>query len=149
MLQRMSEHDDAQRARFGDGNPFHQLLGVELDECAPGYARVRMPVDERLRGGVGGSVHGGVISALADIACLGAMQGVFTDRERPAGTAELSLSYLRPALGAYVIAEARVLKKGRMLAVLDVDIKDPADRLVAKARVSYALRPVEMTAPGA
>ena len=145
----MSAHDDALRTRFRDGNPFHQLLGIELEERAPGYARVRMPVDDRLLGGVGGSVHGGVISALADIACLGAMQGVFTEHERAAGTAELGLSYLRPALGAYVIAEARVLKKGRMLAVIDVDIKDPVGRLVAKARVSYALRPADMRAPQA
>ncbi len=142
----MSEHD-ARRMRFRDGNPFHQLLGIDLEESSEGYARVRMPVDERLRGGVGGSVHGGVISALADIACLGAMQGLFTERESPAGTAELSLSYLRPALGDHVIAEARVLKKGRMLAVIDVDISDPAGRLVAKARVSYALRPANVATP--
>lgn len=128
-------------ARFREGNPFHRLLGVELEEMRPGYARVRLPVTEQLRGGVGGSVHGGVLSALADIVALGAMQSSFTAADRPAGTAELSISYLRPALGDAVIAEARVLKKGRMLAVLDIDISNPDGRLVAKGRASYALRP--------
>lgn len=144
MLRRMAEVDDGLRARFRNSNPFHELIGVELAARSPGYARVRLPMSERVRGGVAGSVHGGVLSALADIATLGAMGTVFSERERAAGTAELSISYLRPALGAYVDAEARVLKKGRTLAVIDVDLKDSDGRLVAKARVSYALRPVEM-----
>jgi acyl-CoA thioesterase len=131
--------------RFRDANPFHTLLGVEVEEQSPGYARLRLPMREELRGGVAGSLHGGVLSALADIACLAAMQGSFDERARPAGTAELSISYLRPALGDHVIAEGRVLKQGRTLAVVDVDLKNPDGRLVAKARVSYALRPAEMT----
>ena len=130
--------------RFRDANPFHKLLGIELEEQSPGYARLRQPMREELRGGVGGSLHGGVLSALADIACLAAMQGLFDQSARPAGTAELSISYLRPALGDSVIVEGRVLKQGRTLAVIDVDLKNPDGRLVAKARVSYALRSADM-----
>jgi uncharacterized protein (TIGR00369 family) len=132
MLPPMTALDDGLRARFREGNP---------------YARVRLPNDPRLGGGVAGSVHGGVLAALADIATLAAMTTVFTPDERAAGTAELSISYLRPALGAHVAAEARVLKKGRTLAVIDVDLKDADDRLVAKARVSYALRPAGLAEP--
>jgi uncharacterized protein (TIGR00369 family) len=131
-------------AALRDGNPFHQFLGVEIVERGDGTARVRLPMTEKVRGGVAGSFHGGVLSALADIATLAAMQTVFTPSERAAGTAELSISYLRPALGPYVSAVARVLKKGRTLAVVDVDMHDPDGRLVAKARVSYALRPQEL-----
>ena len=131
-------------ARFRDANPFHKLLGIEVEEQAPGYARLRLPVREELRGGVAGSLHGGVLSALADLVCLAAMQGLFDQRAQPAGTAELSISYLRPALGAYVSVEGRVLKQGRTLAVVDVDMKNPDGRLVAKARVTYALRPAEL-----
>ena len=139
----MSDVDQRISAQFRSGNPFHALIGVELIESSPGHARVRLPVSERVGGGVAGSVHGGVLSALADIACLGAMRGLFSESVRAAGTAELNISYLRPALGAYVIAEARVLKRGRTLAVVDVDLTDPNDKLVAKARVSYAVRTTE------
>lgn len=148
MLPPMTAYEDELlRARFRAANPFHELLGVELEERAPGYARVRLPVRAQLGGGVAGSLHGGVLSALVDIATLGALQGLFRPDERAAGTAELSISYLRPALGEYVAAEARVLKKGRTLAVIDVDITDPEGRLVAKGRVSYALRPAALLAP--
>jgi uncharacterized protein (TIGR00369 family) len=139
----MNDHLRRTADGFRTGNPFHQLLDIELEESSPGYARIRLPASERLRGGVAGSLHGGVLSALVDIAALGAMHRLFTERERPAGTAELSVSFLRPALGAYVTAEARVLKKGRTLAVIDVDITSPDGRLVVKGRVSYALRPME------
>lgn len=138
----MTDIDPRLQARFRDANPFHATLGIELEESGNGHARVRLPFSERLGGGVAGSLHGGVLSALADVATLGAMQGLFTAHEQAAGTAELSISYLRPALGAYVIAEARVLKKGRTLAVIDIDISNPEGKLVAKARVSYALRPL-------
>jgi uncharacterized protein (TIGR00369 family) len=140
----MSTDDRPLLSRFRDGNPFHKLLGIEIEEQLPGYARLRQPVREELRGGVAGSVHGGVLSALADIVCLAAMQGLFNQRARPAGTAELSISYLRPATGNFVTVEGRVLKHGRTLAVIDVDITNPDGKLVAKARVSYALRPAEL-----
>lgn len=123
----------------------HALLDIELLERGEGRARVRLPVTERVKGGVGGSAHGGVISALADIVTLAAVSSVAQPDEEMAGTAELSVSYLRPALGSYIDAEARVLKKGRTLAVLDIDITDPSGRLVAKGRVSYALRPALLT----
>ncbi len=125
MLRGMERQERTVQARFLDSNPFHRLLRVELLEHSPGHARLRLPAREELRGGVAGSLHGGVLSALADVACLAAMQGLFDGASQPAGTAELNISYLRPALGAYVTAEARVLKKGRTLAVVDVDIRDP------------------------
>jgi uncharacterized protein (TIGR00369 family) len=86
-----------------------------------------------------------VLSALVDIVTLSAVSSVARPDEQMAGTAELNVSYLRPALGDAVIAEARVLKKGRTLAVVDVDITGTDGRLVAKGRVSYALRPNALT----
>jgi uncharacterized protein (TIGR00369 family) len=135
--------NDEYARRFQTGNPFHSLIGVELVRRGEGHARCRLPVTEKVRGGVAGSVHGGVLSALVDIVTLSAISTVVNPAEdQMAGTAELSISYLRPALGDAVYADARVLKKGRQIAVVDVDLTDPDGRLVAKGRVSYALRPV-------
>lgn len=130
--------------QFQTGNPFHSLIGVELVERGEGYARCRLPVTEKVRGGVAGSVHGGVLSALVDIVTLSAIASVVRPGEQMAGTAELNVSYLRPALDDVVIAEARVLKKGRTLAVVDIDLSGEDGRRVAKGRVSYALRPAAL-----
>ena len=103
--------NDEQAQRFQSGNPYHALIGVELVERGEGYARCRLPVTEKVRGGVAGSVHGGVISALVDIATLPAVSSLVRPDEQMAGTAELNVSFLRPALGDAVFATARVLKK--------------------------------------
>ena len=60
---------------------------------------------------------------------------VFADMregEQPAGTAELNISYLRPAHGDHVFADANVIKRGRQLAVIDVDITDNKERCARK-----------------
>ena len=133
--------DDEHTRRFQSGNPYHALIGVELVERGEGAARIRLPVTEKVRGGVAGSVHGGVISSLVDIACIQAIATTVKRGEQMAGTAELNVSYLRPALGTAIFARAHLLKKGRTLAVVDVEITNEDDKLLAKGRVTYALRP--------
>ena len=91
-------------------------------------------------GGVGGSVHGGLLAALVDIAMLEAMFPTFEENDQPAGTADLNITYLRPALGPKVIAEASVLRKGKTLAVTEVSILDAEGNLCAKGRTIYVLR---------
>jgi acyl-CoA thioesterase len=91
-------------------------------------------------GGVGGSVHGGLLASLVDIAMLEAMFPSFGTNDQPAGTADLNITYLRPALGAKVIAEATVLRKGKTLAVTEVSILDEGGNLCAKGRTIYVIR---------
>ncbi len=129
------------------GNPFLDHIGVLLEERSPGYARYRIPVVEEVRGGVAGSLHGGAVCTLVDIAAIGAVASMLQPDERMAGTAEISVSFLRPATGHTVYAEARLLKKGRTLAVCDVDVTNDAGKLVAKGRVGYALRPAALLRP--
>lgn len=100
-----------------------------------------MRSSERNRGGVHGSIHGGVLAFAADAAALAAVSTLIGAEEQAAGTAELNISYLRPAVGDAVSIEARVLRKGRVLAVVDIEIKDADGMLLAKSRVGYAVRP--------
>lgn len=91
-------------------------------------------------GGVGGSVHGGLLAALVDIAVLEALFPMFEPDDQPSGTADLNITYLRPALGHRIAAEATVLRKGRQLAVAEVEILAEDGRLCAKGRCIYAFR---------
>lgn len=130
---------------IGAQNPFHSLIGIEIIERGNGSARIKLPVTPRVQGGVAGAVHGGVISALVDIAALHAIRSTVRPGEAMAGTAELNVSYLRPAMSESVFATAHVLKKGRMLAVADVDVTDAGGRLLAKGRVAYSFRPAALS----
>ncbi len=59
----------------------------------------------------------------------------------PAGTADLQVSYLRQAHGAWIEGEAIVIKRGRQLCVVEVSVSNDSGELCARGRVLYALRP--------
>lgn len=102
------------------------------------YSKVRQSVDKaNLR--PGNYINGPTQMALADSA---AYVAVFTriGITPMALTSNLNINFLRPCIGTAVIAEARVLKLGRTLAVMDVEIKaEGNDRLSAHAVVTYSL----------
>lgn len=129
-----------ERRRLWRAQPFHAFMDLDIEEQAEGYSRIVMKTSDRTLGGVGGSVHGGIVATLIDIACINAVASLVGPDEVMAGTAELNVSYLRPALGEVVVTEGRVLKKGRSLAVVDVDCSDGKGRLFAKGRAQYAIR---------
>lgn len=130
-----------------DNRPLHKLFDIQLEQIDDGYARSSMRINEHNRGGVHGAAHGGVLALLADVVALAAISTLIGAKERASGTAELNIRYLSPATSV-VIAEARVLRKGRTLAIADIDMKDGGGKLLAKSRVSYAIHPPEMVAPG-
>ncbi len=127
------------KAEF-DANPYHKSLGITVVERRPSYGRIVLKKDENTPGGIGGSVHGGVLAAMVDISMLVALFAQTREGEVPAGTAELSITYLRQAQGDNIYASATVVKRGRQLSLVEVDITDDDDRLCARGRTLYAFR---------
>ncbi len=124
-----------------DAHPLHRALGVRLEERRKDFARISLAPGAVTQGGVGGSIHGGVLAALVDIAMLAALSTSSSrSGQEPAGTADLNITYLRPALGSRIFAEATVVKRGRQLAMIEVSILDEEGRLCAKGRTLYAFR---------
>lgn len=107
-------------------------------------ALVRLKVAEcHLR--PGGTVSGPAMFALADVAIYLAL----LSRIGPvalAVTTSSSMDFLRkPAAGVDLIAEAQLLKLGKLLATADVKIRSAGssgpEALVARATMTYALPP--------
>ena len=117
------------------------LFGARVTEVDRGRAVVRLEVTEETAGGARGGVHGGVIASLVDMALVTATATMIRLGEGMRGTAELNVSYLRPAVGAEMIARCEILKKGRSLAVGDVEVRNERGLLVAKGRGTYAVGP--------
>ena len=106
------------RAFRNANNPYAQRQGVLVEEIGPGYARVVKTVEA---GDVNplGVPHGGVYFTLADTACGSAAASYGT----MAVTVDVSYHYLRSAkVGDTLTAEARTVKAGKSLCVLDVQI---------------------------
>jgi uncharacterized protein (TIGR00369 family) len=93
---------------------------VVVEAVAPGYARIRLPFrQDMLR--PGGVISGPTLMAAADTAmyaCVLAHLGP----ELMAVTTDLNLHFLSRTPAADVIAEARLLKLGRRLIVMEVRI---------------------------
>ena len=125
---------EAEKAQFNEV-PYWNILGIKVEEMAEGYARVAVPIEPRMNNKEG-ALHGGVLSALSDTAVGVAMYTVIEPGERPV-TVELNINYLKPVESDQAIAEARIVSRGRTIAVGDVDVTDKSGRLIAKSRVTY------------
>ncbi len=119
---------------------FEQMdhLSLRVEEVAERFVRVRAQVDERhLR--PGGTVAGPTMMALADasiylalLATLGQVTG--------AATTSLTINFLNRAEPRDLVAEARLLKVGRRLAMGEVTIRsDGAVDPVAHVTATYSI----------
>ena len=123
-----------------DDNPFHRYLGLSLVETGVDHARLRLTLTEATPTGIGGSVNGGVIATMIDMAAIPAVFTGMREGSQPAGTADLQVTYLRQSHGRWLDAEATVIKRGRQLCTVEVSVTNDAGELSARGRVLYALR---------
>lgn len=118
-----------------------QLFGYELDSIGDGKAVMSLRVLDRHKQ-IHGVVHGGILASLADTA--GAMAAYpMLPRGTRLATVEMTINYLEAVDRGPIIAEARVLRLGRTLAIAECEVKDAAGRLAAKALLTFAIMSVE------
>jgi len=118
-------------------NPFWSLLGMEIIEIKKGWAKIRLPFSEKLANGIG-VAHGGAIFSPADSAVGMALIGLVNKNEN-ISTLEMKINYLRPLTAGDIIAEAKIVHKGSMTAIGDVEVKDEEGNLIAKGLATYAI----------
>jgi uncharacterized protein (TIGR00369 family) len=121
-----------------DASPFLgflQLRAVALDHDA-GTLTVTMPMRPELERRLGtAQFHGGPIAAFIDIVGDFAV-GMTVGGGVP--TINLRIDYLKPAVGTLLTGTARVRRTGRTVALVDVDVHDEKQSLVAVGRGTYS-----------
>ena len=115
--------------------PYARFLGLELGEVGPGEVSIHLDVRDELKQNQG-VVHGGVIASLIDTASAFA---VLTQIEidESVTTTDLTIHYLRPITIGRMTATARIIRGGRRLFVLTVDLHSATNALVATAVTTY------------
>jgi len=83
-----------------------------------------------------GVVHGGAVASLIDTASAFAVLSQIDVNERVT-TTDLTIHYLRPVTTGRMTATARIVRGGRRLFVLSVDVTNEADALLATAVTTY------------
>lgn len=119
---------------------FASQSGYAIEELWHGGARVRKRFGPHsLR--PGGTIAGPTMMALADFAIYVAILGTIGWVPQ-AATANLSINFLKKPAARDLLAEARLLKIGKRLAVGDIAIRSEGeDELVAHATSTYSIPP--------
>jgi uncharacterized protein (TIGR00369 family) len=112
-----------------------------VDEAGDGWVRLRVRMRDELRNAAGAPIHGGVYSALVDTAVGGALSTLHAASEGGVGqtTLDLNVSFLAGASEGDILAEGRILKRGRSIAFGEARITDAAGRLLAVGRATYMI----------
>jgi uncharacterized protein (TIGR00369 family) len=117
-------------------SPYQVFLGIELRRVDADGVEMFLPFrQEFLRESGSDWLHGGIVSALIDIAGNYAVQAQVGPG---VPTVDMRVDYLRPSRGD-LTATATVVKLGKRTALSDVRIHDPNGNLVAVGRVLYAI----------
>ena len=110
-----------------------------IEKLVPGSVRIVIPYQARMLR-PGNVLSGPSLFTAADLAMYALVIG-HIGPELMAVTANLNLNFLNKAVPGDIIAEGRLLKLGRKLAVMEVSLYSSADpeTLVAHATGSYSL----------
>ena len=111
--------------------PIGRLLGLKLLQAENGMAVVEFVADER-HANPAGTLHGGVLSDIAD-AAMGFAYYTTLAADESLATVELKINFLRPVWKATLRAKARVVHAGKIVGLIECDILDERQRLVARA----------------
>ena len=114
---------------------YAKFLGIELNEVSRGLVTMQLDAREELRQ-VNDVLHGGSIASLIDTAAAFAVITVL-DAGQSATTSDLTIHFLRPVDSGRVTATAKVLRSGRRLVVVTVDVFDNAQTLISTAVTTY------------
>jgi uncharacterized protein (TIGR00369 family) len=115
--------------------PYAKFLGLRLGEVRRGEVSIHLDIRDELKQNQG-VVHGGAIASLIDTASAFAVLTEVDLNERVT-TTDLTIHYLRPAIEGRLVATARIIRGGRRLFVLSVDVHHEADTLLATAVTTY------------
>ena len=115
--------------------PYAKFLGLQLGEICEGEVSIHLDVREELRQNQG-VVHGGAIASLIDTASAFAVLTQIDLQERVT-TTDLTIHYLRPANTGRLTALARIIRGGRRLFVLSVEVHNDENTLIATAVTTY------------
>jgi len=123
---------------FFDRSPFIGSLKLEVLSSDPTAQEisVKMPMQPSMERRAGTKqFHGGPIASFVDVVgdfAIGMMVGGGVP------TINIRIDYLKPAVGDALVGVARVLRHGRSVAVVDIDVLNEKNSLVAMGRGTYS-----------
>ena len=124
----MSAHHDL--ARRYESGAYASGLGVRVASVSDETVQLVLPFADG-NSNPGGALHGGVAASLVLIggALVAEANGTVAEER---STIDLSVAYLAAAVNEGVVAEARVLRRGKELTFVEVEVRTEAGKPIAR-----------------
>ena len=127
-------------ALMGDEIPWAVDMGMTAEAIGPGEATIRLPFDDNMLR-PGGTISGPTMMALADTTMYAVVLSAI-GVVKLAVTTSFNINFLYRPSPADLMAEGRLLKLGKRLAVVEVTLhSDGHDEPVAHATGTYSIPP--------
>ncbi len=125
--------DVAQQICWGDSPPppVARLIGFTLTSIAPGPAQNEFEAGAQHANPMG-TLHGGMLCDIAD-AAMGMAYASTLGEGETFTTLELKINFLKPVWQARLHAIGRVVTHGRTIGLVECDILDAHEALIARA----------------
>jgi uncharacterized protein (TIGR00369 family) len=111
--------------------PVATLIGFTIGSIEPGRVVMEMEAGPQHTSPLG-TVHGGILCDLAD-AAMGMAYAATLDENETFTTLELKINFLKPVWSGRLTATGYVVKSGRTVGLVDCDVHDEKQSLVARA----------------
>ena len=129
-------------AHWFEGIGYHQTLGFAVADDGAERVRLHVPYADA-NSNPGGALHGGVAASLIVAAgSLAGRSGTDAGADLLAAPVDVFLDYLAAAINEDITAEAHVLRRGKELRYVDVDVRTAAGKAIAKGLLTYRSAPI-------
>ena len=118
--------------------PFTEGMGVRVLDCGPDLVRSRLAWSEGLCT-LGGVLHGGALMSLADATAAVCAFLNLPEGAQGTTTVESKSNFLRAVRSGHATSTATPLHAGRRFIVVETEIRDDNDALVAKVTQTQAV----------
>ena len=115
-----------------ESTAYSRALGVQLLELNDEGARLNLPFKEE-NSNPGGALHGGVYASMSVIGAQAAARHVLGEAVGPFHTTGFQINYLSAAISEGVSAKAKLLRRGKELAFIEVTCTSDAGKDVSHA----------------
>ena len=119
-------------------NPYFVMMGIDPVCIEKGRAVLRMPVRPEMMNGEGW-LQGGIFTAITDEAMVLAIYSLLGEGETIATISETT-SFMYGANDGVILAEGRVIKRGRRVAFAEGEVKtEEGTRVLSRSSASFVV----------
>ena len=122
--------------------PLSDRIGLTIVRHEPGLTVLTMELNDEVRGASAGTVHGGMLATLADIASATALDGSYVAGEQIPVTTDLHVRFYRQPKSGPLTATATLVHGGRTILTAECVVVDAEDRVLARTSASFMVVPV-------